>query len=160
MTTARRLYDIEALATQMCEKANQHMIAPVASTACSWLHACGYQGLQLLQEALHDDVKSLPLVKDALGMDLQNVSCLYLMSDLQNYVQQHGRIFLRNVRHGLFLVPDSVNFSYAIGCPIDPSFALGGERLKNPYAEKLQNAALHGVDIEEDIWAGLQGAFS
>ncbi len=37
----------------------------------------------------------------------------------------------------LYLVPMSVRGGYGIGCPVDPNFALGGERLKNPYPEKI-----------------------
>jgi hypothetical protein len=52
-------------------------------------------------------------------------------------VKANGRAFLRNVRHGLFMLPFAVRENMGLGCPVDPSFAVGGERHKNPYAEKL-----------------------
>jgi hypothetical protein len=98
---------------------------------------------------------TLPLVRDAIGLDLNHVSCVFLADSLQDFVQREGRVFLRNVRHGLYLVPDSVARNYGIGCPIDPGFALGGERLKNPYAEKLAQAEAESLDINDDVWKAL-----
>jgi hypothetical protein len=153
--TLRSLEDIEELARSLCVENAQSEIAEFAASACGWLHACGYQGLPLLKEALADDVQSLSLVRDSLGLDLHNVSCVFLAPSLDTYVKQHGRVFLRNVRHGLFLVPQSVNNNYGIGCPVDPSFALGGERSKNPYEEKLAAARMVGVEIADEVWANL-----
>jgi hypothetical protein len=120
-----------------------------------WLEACGYPGLKMLGEALEDQLRDIPLVRDALGLDLKNVSCVFLSAKLSEYVANKGRIFLRNVRHGLFLLPDSVENHYGIGCPVDPSFALGGDRAKDPYAEKLEIAARDGIEVDELVWQSL-----
>jgi hypothetical protein len=119
---------------------------------CAWLHGAGYSGLKYLAEALHDDIQSTELMKDALGLDLKNVSCAFIFPAVENLRAQHGRLFLRNVRHGLFLLHGSVRDHYGIGCPVDPSFPLGGERSKNPYAEKLDLAQVEGVDVEDADW--------
>ena len=66
--------------------------------------------------------------------------------------EQNGRAFLRNVRHGLYLLPFSVRANIGIGCPIDPAFALGGLRAKNPYGEKLEAAAAAGLAIDDALW--------
>jgi hypothetical protein len=118
-----------------------------------WLEACGYPGLKVLTEALEDGIRDHNLVKDALGLDLKNVSCVFLADKLCDYVLKNGRIYLRNVRHGLFLLPASVESGYGIGCPVDPAFALGGERTKDPYVEKLELAARDGITLEENVWA-------
>lgn len=120
--------------------------------ACSWLEACGYPGLKLLDEALQDAQRDLPLVRDALGLDLQNVSCAFLAPKVMREVEQNGRAFLRNVRHGLYLLPFSVRANIGIGCPIDPAFALGGLRAKNPYGEKLEAAAATGLAVDDGLW--------
>lgn len=125
--------------------------------ACVWLEACGYPGLMLLGEALGDQQRSLPLARDALGLDLQNVSCIYLAPAIIADVAAHGRAFLRNVRHGLFLVPFSVRDGLAIGCPVDPAFALGGAREKNPYGEKLDAARQNGFEIDPAKLAAVIG---
>jgi hypothetical protein len=62
------------------------------------------------------------------------------------------------VRHGLYLLPGSVLGNYGIGCPVDPAFALGGERHKNPYAEKRAAAARDGLDIDDALWLALKGS--
>jgi hypothetical protein len=117
-----------------------------------WLEACGYPGLKLLKEALADPVQTPALKRDGLGLDLQDVSCVFLADQLNQYISDNGRAFLRNVRHGLYLVPDSVEHNYGIGCPVDPSFALGGERTKNPYDEKLALARLEGLSLDDEVW--------
>jgi hypothetical protein len=68
-------------------------------------------------------------------------------------VTSNGRVFLRNVRHGLFLLPFAVRANIGLGCPVDPSFAIGGERLKNPYAEKLAEAEAKGLEIGDAAWS-------
>ncbi len=123
--------------------------------ATVWLEACGYSGLKLLAEALSDERQSLALERDLLGIDLQNVSCAFLAPAILREVKANGRAFLRNVRHGLFLLPFSVKANVGIGCPIDPSFALGGERHKNPYAEKLTQAETYGLQIDEATWLAI-----
>lgn len=117
--------------------------------ACTWLEACGYPGLKLLAEALADPVHELALIRDGLGFDLQNVSCVFLAPAIMADVKTHGRVFLRNARHGIYLLPYTVRDNTGIGCPVDPSFAVGGERLKNPYAEKLALAEANGLEVDE-----------
>jgi hypothetical protein len=124
--------------------------------ATVWLQACGYTGFKLLIEALGDETRSLDLTRDALGLDLQNVSCAYLAPAITADVKANGRAFLRNVRHGLFMLPFAVREDMGLGCPVDPSFAMGGERHKNPYAEKLALAEAEGIEIDDALWAVLQ----
>lgn len=132
--------------------------AGTIAEAAVWLEACGYPGLQLLAEALADDLRSLQLERGLIGLDLQNVSCAFLAPAIIADVKAHGRIFLRNVRHGLFLVPFSVRENLGIGCPVDPAFALGGERTKNPYGEKLALAAERGLTLDDDLWRRVTAA--
>ena len=128
----------------------------MAAKNCAWLEACGYPGIKLLLEARADERRSLTFAADAMGLDLQNVSCVFLGPALVDYVVTHGRVFLRNVRHGLYLLPLSVGANIGIGCPVDPAFALGGERSKNPYTEKLEAAARDGVVVDDDLWHTLE----
>lgn len=121
--------------------------------ATVWLEACGYAGVTLLGEALQDGRRTLDLTRDALGIDLQEVSCAFLAPAILREVQANGRAFLRNVRHGLYLLPFTVRANIGLGCPVDPSFAIGGERLKNPYGEKLALAAADGLEIDDERWA-------
>jgi hypothetical protein len=120
--------------------------------ACAWLEACGYPGVKLLDEALQDPQRDLTLTRDALGLDLQNISCAFLAPKIMREVEQNGRAFLRNARHGLYILPFSVRANIGIGCPIDPAFALGGPRAKNPYGEKLEAAAAAGLAIDDSLW--------
>jgi hypothetical protein len=100
-----------------------------------------------------------PAIKiDTLGIDLANVSCLFTAPRLVALATTRGRLFLRNVRHGLFLVPFAVRANMAIGCPVDPAFALGGERTKNPYTEKLELAEKDGVSVDRSLFAKLTPA--
>jgi hypothetical protein len=123
--------------------------------ATVWLEACGYSGVKLMNEALGDEARSLELARDALGLDLQNVSCAFLAPAIIAEVKANGRAFLRNVRHGLFVLPFAVREDMGLGCPVDPSFAVGGGRHKNPYAEKLALAEAQGIDINDSLWAAL-----
>ena len=91
-------------------------------------------------------------MRDLIGFDLQNVSCAFLAPGIVDDVRANGRVFLRNVRHGLFVLPFAVRENLAIGCPVDPSFAVGGERTKNPYAEKLAAAMDTGLIIDDASW--------
>ena len=127
-----------------------------AAKNCAWLEACSYPGIKLLLEARAEERRSLTFVADAMGLDLQNVSCVFLGPALVDHVAAHGRVFLRNVRHGLYLLPLSVEANIGIGCPVDPAFALGGERSKNPYTEKLEIAARDGVAVDDDLWQALE----
>jgi hypothetical protein len=128
----------------------------MAAKNCAWLEACGYPGIKLLLEARADERRSLTFAADAMGLDLQNVSCVYLGPAIADHVATHGRVFLRNVRHGLYLLPLSVDANIGIGCPVDPAFAFGGERGKNPYTEKLEIAARDGVTVDDDVWHAME----
>jgi hypothetical protein len=126
--------------------------AEMAAGNCAWLEACGYPGIKLLLEARADERRSVNLVPDAMGLNLENVSCVFLGPEIAVHVAKHGRVFLRNVRHGLYLVPLAVEANIGIGCPVDSAFALGGERSKNPYSEKLEIAVRDGVTVDDDLW--------
>jgi len=119
--------------------------------AGTWLESCGYPGVKLLTEALADAVRSVDLKRDALGIDLQNVSCVFLAPAIMADVAANGRAFLRNVRHGLYLLPFTVRDNIGVGCPVDPAFAVGGPRVKNPYTEKLEFAATNGLEVDEQL---------
>ena len=121
--------------------------------ATVWLEACGYSGVKLLGEALKDERRTLDLTRDALGIDMQEVSCAFLAPAIMREVHANGRAFLRNVRHGLYLLPFTVRENIGLGCPVDPSFAVGGERHKNPYGEKLALATADGLEIDDEAWA-------
>jgi hypothetical protein len=123
--------------------------------ATIWLEACGYTGLKFLAEARVDERNTLVLERDALGFDLQSVSCAYLAPAIMRDVGSNGRVFLRNVRHGLFLLPFTVRANLGIGCPVDPGFAVGGERHKNPYTGKLAQAEIDGLAVDDDQWNSL-----
>jgi hypothetical protein len=142
---------------QIEQSAKKTAIVPAeAAKNCAWLEACGYPGIKLLLEALADERKDLALLPDALGLDLQNVSCVFLGPAILQLVKTQGRLFLRNVRHGLYLLPLSVEANVGIGCPVDAGFALGGERTKNPYAEKLELAASNGITVDDQLWHALE----
>ena len=123
--------------------------------ATIWLEACGYSGVKLLGEALKDERRTLDLTRDALGIDLQQVSCAFLAPAIMRDVAANGRAFLRNVRHGLYMLPFTVRAKIGLGCPVDPAFAVGGERHKNPYAEKLDLAAAEGLEIDDALWGAI-----
>ena len=123
--------------------------------ATVWLEACGYPGLTMLAEALADPVRDIELRRDAMGLDLDNVSCVFLAAKIMELVARDGRVFLRNVRHGLYLLPFTVRANLGIGCPVDPAFAVGGERTKDPYAEKLALAEANGIGVDPGLWAKL-----
>jgi hypothetical protein len=142
---------------QIASLAERAVPEPAAAARnCAWLEACGYPGIRLLLEARADKRRALALVPDAMGLDLQNVSCVFLGPEIAAHVAKHGRVFLRNVRHGLYLVPLAVEANIGIGCPVDPAFALGGERSKNPYSEKLELAARDGVAVDDELWRALE----
>ena len=147
-------------ATRLLDAAGLPDIAKDCGQACAWLDACGYPGLKLLFEALDTtppEARHLELKPDALGLDLKDISCVFLAPHLTRMVEQQGRLFLRNVRHGLYLLPFSVRANIGIGCPVDPSFALGGERTKNPYEEKLALARQTGIELAEPLWQRTKG---
>ena len=126
-----------------------------AATSALWLQACDYPGLALLKESLSDQSPPFQLLRDTLGLDLHSISCARIGHLVVADVLANGRVFLRNVRHGLFLVRPSVDHNFGIGCPVDPGFALGGERSKNPYVEKLDAAKRDGLEVDDDLWQSL-----
>ena len=147
--------DLAAAATRLLQNHGAAELAQDVGWACAWLEACSYPGLTLLFEALDTtppEDRHPTLEPDALGLDLQNISCVFLAPRIDRLVAERGRLFLRNVRHGLYLVPFSVRANIGIGCPVDPSFALGGERSKNPYEEKLALAHQNGIAMAEAPW--------
>jgi hypothetical protein len=123
--------------------------------ACAWLEACGYPGLKMLVEALDEtpgEERRPAYELDELGLDLRGVSCVFSAPALVDFAVTRSRVFLRNVKHGLFLLPFTVRANIGIGCPIDPSFAVGGEREKNPYGSKLSSAVQNGLQVEDAAW--------
>jgi hypothetical protein len=150
------LKDIEVRAHSLLVARGNSSIASRAAADCAWLQAVGYPGLKLLYEATSDLVQTAALEKDLMGLDLQDVSCVFLADQIADLYAEHGRMFLRNVRHGLYLVPMSVRGNFGIGCPVDPAFALGGERTKNPYTEKIETAQRDGVAVDDDLWQMFQ----
>jgi hypothetical protein len=152
------LDEIETVANKYLRHHGHEAIAARAAQDCAWLQAVGYPGLKILTEAVSDPAHSATLEKDLMGLDLQNISCVFLADDIAKLYAEHGRMFLRNVRHGLYLVPMSVSGNFGIGCPVDPGFALGGERTKNPYPEKIEIAKRDGVTIDDELWHSLKAS--
>jgi hypothetical protein len=153
--------DLSAAAARLLRNQGSPYIAEDCGWACAWLQACSYPGLDLLVEAIDTTpvaARNPELTPDSLGLDLGNVSCVFLAPQLAAMAAQRGRLFLRNVRHGLYLLPFSVRANIGIGCPVDPSFALGGERTKNPYEEKLVAARQTGIPVPEPLWNQVQDA--
>ena len=151
----KTLSEIEAHASAAMSAKVDAETAATAAKHCAWLHGAGYNGIKYIGEALHDSETTASIEKDLMGLDLKNISCVFLSPQVEALFAEHGRLFLRNVRHGLFLLPGSVTGNYGIGCPVDPAFALGGERSKNPYAEKIELAEKDGVDVDEALWQAL-----
>lgn len=151
----KSLQDIEAHARAALLPKLAESIAVTAARQCAWLHGAGYNGLKYLGEALQDSETTTALDPDAMGLDLKHISCVFISPQVEAVYAAHGRLFLRNVRHGLFLLPESVAGNYGIGCPVDPAFALGGERTKNPYAEKMDLALANGVEVDDVLWQSL-----
>jgi hypothetical protein len=146
--------DISTAAGRLLREAGSPDIAEEGGWACAWLQACGYPGLELMFEAIDTtspEARNPQLMPDALGLDLQNISCVFLCPRLDRMIRERGRLFLRNVRHGLYLLPFSVRANIGIGCPVDPAFAFGGERTKNPYEEKLAQARHEGIPVPEGL---------
>ena len=141
---------IESLSQRLA--ARGHGDAAFMAESTILLEACGYAGLYDLHQALADPVKEFVLARTALGIDLRNISCAIIGQQVLADAAKNGRVYLRNVRHGLFLLAGSVKLNIGIGCPIDPGFAVGGERHKNPYAEKLALAEANGLEIVDADW--------
>jgi len=155
MTETHSLAEIEAHARAALVRHGHETVAGFAAPACAFLEGVAYPGLKLLAEALSDTTTTVALEKDLMGLDLQHVSCVFIGPEVERLTREHGRLFLRNVRHGLYLLPGSVSGNYAIGCPVDPGFPLGGERTKNPYIEKLETSSRNGVAVDAALWASL-----
>jgi hypothetical protein len=154
----KSLPEIEDHALAALRSTVDEATAVIAARNCAWLHGAGYNGLKYLAEALQDSSQEIILEVDALGLDLKNVSCVFIAHQVEAVLANHGRLFLRNVRHGLYLLPASVTGNYGIGCPVDPGFALGGERTKNPYAEKMDLAVAQGVEVDDALWHSVAAA--
>lgn len=152
--------DLAAAAARLLRDGGSPDIAEESGWACAWLAACAYPGVELLLEALDTtppELRHPVLEADVLGLDLKNISCVFLGPAVARMVERQGRLFLRNVRHGLYLLPFSVRADIGIGCPVDPAFALGGERTKNPYEEKLALARQAGITVAEPLRRRLTG---
>ena len=147
--------DMQTAAADLTKKLGDLPDAADIAWATIWLEACGYSGVKLLAEALKDERRTLDLTRDALGIDLQQVSCAFIAPAIMREVAANGRAFLRNVRHGLYMLPFTVRDNMGLGCPVDPGFAVGGERHKNPYVEKLDLAAQEGLEIDDAQWAAI-----
>lgn len=122
--------------------------------ACGWLESAGYPGLAMLAEALETTPagQRSPTLSAEYGLvDTGGVSCAFLAPDLALMAKAHGRIVLMQARHGLYVLPFSVRDGMGIGCPVDPSFALGGTRERDPYAEKIAKAEETGIDVAEEV---------
>jgi hypothetical protein len=130
-------------------------ISSFAAHAAIWLVACDYPGLKTLQEGLADVPVEFVLKRSVIGLDLQNISCVHIGPEIVADVQKNGRVMLRNVKHGLFLLPASVEHNFGIGCPVDPGFPYGMERTKNPYKEKLDLAHANGITVDDADWRNL-----
>lgn len=129
-------------------------VAQASAWACAWLESVGYPGLSLLAEALETtprEGRQVALSSEYGLVDTGNVSCVFIGLQLLEMAKAQGRVVLMQVRHGLYLVPFSVRDNIGIGCPVDPSFALGGVRERNPYLEKLAHAAEHGIEVAPDV---------
>ena len=147
--------DMQTAEAELTRKLGDLPDAADIAWATIWLEACGYSGVKLLGEALKDERRTLDLTRDALGIDLQQVSCAFLAPAIMRDVAANGRAFLRNVRQGLYMLPFTVRAKIGLGCPVDPAFAVGGERHKNPYAEKLDRAAAEGLEIDDALWGAI-----
>jgi hypothetical protein len=129
-----------------------------SGAGCAWLEACGYKGIAMLLEALDETPREQmnpPLELKFGGIDGGGISAVFLAPALMRFAARQGRITYRNARHGLYLLPFTVEANIGIGCPVDPAFHIGGEREKNPYAEKLALAAANGLSPDPALWDGL-----
>ena len=151
--------DIQAAATAALTGAGTGPeIALDCGWACAWLEACGYKGIAMLLEALDETPpqQRMPeLVWKLGGVDGGGISAVFLSPALMLLAKEKGRVTYRNTRHGLYLLPFTVRANIGIGCPIDPAFHIGGERDKNPYAEKLELALANGLTPDPELWQRL-----
>jgi hypothetical protein len=56
------------------------------------------------------------------------------------------------VRHGLYALPFAVRAGLAIGCPVDPSFAIGGKRTGDLYGARIAAAIEAGIEVDDEVW--------
>ncbi|MDP4822934.1 MAG: hypothetical protein NWR47_03200 [Aestuariivirgaceae bacterium] len=129
-------------------------VAQVSAWACGWLESVGYPGLSMLAEALETtprEGRQVALSSEYGLVDTGNVSCVFIAAQLLDMARAQGRVVLMQARHGLYLLPFSVAQGIGIGCPVDPSFALGGVRERNPYLEKLARSAEAGIEVAPDV---------
>jgi Protein of unknown function (DUF3726) len=131
--------------------------------ACAWLQAAGYDGVKMLVEALETTPREerRPSLDFQYGIvDLHNGSAVFAAPQVVDLAAAEGRVFFANVRHGLFALPFTVRRGLGIGCPVDPSFAIGGERKTDPYTEKIRAALDAGIDIDDGDWLALSALAS
>ena len=151
--------DVERVAAGALAKAGADSeVASEGGASCAWLEACGYKGIGMLLEALDETApeRMRPALEVRLGgIDGGGVSAVFLAPELMKHAQAMGRITYRNTRHGLYLLPLAVKANIGIGCPVDPAFHIGGERDKNPYAEKLALAEANGLAPDPALWEAL-----
>jgi hypothetical protein len=129
-------------------------VAEASAWACGWLEAVGYPGLAMLAEALETTPRAdrQKALSSEYGLvDTGHLSCVFIGAQLLEMARAQGRVVLMQARHGLYLVPFSVRDNIGIGCPVDPSFALGGVRERNPYLEKLARSAEFGIEVSPDV---------
>jgi hypothetical protein len=108
------LAEIEACARSALARKGHAQVADFAAPACTFLEGVGYPGLKQLAEALSDSTTTAVLEKDLMGLDLQDVSCVFLGPEIERLTREHGRLFLRNVRHGLYLLPAALRETTAL----------------------------------------------
>ena len=123
--------------------------------ACAWLEAAGYPGLKMLVEALDETPREArrPSLEAVYGIvDLDNVSCVFSAPGLVDMARAEGRVVLNRVRHGLYVLPFAVRAGLAVGCPVDPSFAIGGMRTKDLYGDKIAAAIEAGLEVDDEVW--------
>jgi hypothetical protein len=126
--------------------------------ACAWLQAAGYDGVKLLVEAMETtprEERRPSLVFEYGIVDLHNGSAVFSAPQVVDLAVAEGRVFFANVRHGLYALPFTVRAGVGIGCPVDPSFAIGGERKGDPYKERIAAAIEAGLDVPDEDWRAL-----
>jgi hypothetical protein len=153
--------EVERVASEALAKAGADAeVVSFGGASCAWLEACGYKGIAMLLEALDETPpgRMRPALEVRLGgIDGGGVSAVFLAPELMRHALRLVRITYRNTRHGLYMLPLAVKANVGIGCPVDPAFHIGGEREKNPYAEKLALAEANGLAPDPALWEALKG---
>ncbi len=127
-------------------------IAEECSWACAWLEAAGYDGLAMMADALDETPIEArqPSFRGAYGIvDLGGSSAVFCAPGLVELAEAEGRVFANNVKHGLYVLPFAVRSDLSLGCPVDPGFAIGGKREKNPYRENIDAAIQNGLQVDK-----------